>query len=198
MFKVLREHKVEAPCDHRQRGLALPREATQQLVLVLSYTVPSRNSLLIRAYSFVVLFSILSLNLNWLPLLYTNCRPSLWSLTQNQTQFPFSHLLLPFPSNMPFILTVSKRIWGSTPYGTVVCLSDYLKDQILSSPLISNTGLFLPWTSLKCTFFFNFRWKTHRSDESKQHLSLYIEDVLKTLIFSFQSNIKDNVSQEML
>lgn len=62
---------------------------------------------------------------------------------ESNSQFPLSHLLLPFPSNTPFILTVSKLIWGSISCGTAVCLLDYLKDQILSSPLILNIGLFL-------------------------------------------------------
>lgn len=115
------------------------------------------NSLLIRVFSIVFLFPTLW-NLNWLPLLCTNCRPSRWSPdTESSSQFPHSHLLLPSPSNTPFILTVSKLISGSIPCGTVVCLLDYLKDQILSSPLIPNIGLFLPWASFKKYLFISCR-----------------------------------------
>lgn len=53
--------------------------------------------------------------------------------TESNSQFPCSHLVLPFPSNAPFILTVSKLIWGSISCRTVVCLLDYPKNQILSS-----------------------------------------------------------------
>lgn len=53
-------------------------------------TVLSWMTLLIRVFSFVFLSPALCLNLNWLPLLCTHCRPSLWSLTPNQTQFPLT------------------------------------------------------------------------------------------------------------
>lgn len=159
---------------------------------VVSCTVLSRNSLLIRVFSFVFLVPILW-NLNWLPLVCTNCRPSCWCPdTESSSQFPLSHLLLPSSSNTPFILTVSKLIWGSIPCGTVVCLLDYLKDQILSPPLILKTGLLL----LKVPF--HFRWKTHPTDGSKHHLCSRVEDAFNLLLFSYRADIQDNIVQEIL